>query len=138
MRLILSVVIMLLGTLAAQAAIRVPVIISPQFFTPARIYPPKVMASGGHIVLWQAWAVNPDCSSQGRVTFRILKAPEHGTVSIVSTRFFAPASHCKGRISGQQVRYASRSGYTGADLVLFQTFTPTGQSFFIHIPIIIQ
>ena len=47
MRLFLAGLLLLLGTLTTQAAVRIPVIISPDFFTPARIYPPKVMVSGG-------------------------------------------------------------------------------------------
>ena len=138
MRLFLSALIVILGTVAAQAAIFVPVIISPNFFIPPRIFPPKIMASGGHILLWQVWAVNRDCSSRGAVTFHVLKAPEHGSITINSGRFFAPESRCRGRIFGQQVHYTARAGYTGRDLVIFQTFFPAGRSFLASIPIIIQ
>jgi hypothetical protein len=61
MRLILAGLVVLLSTMAARAVVFVPVIISPNFFTPPHIYPPKIMASGGHILLWQVWALNPDC-----------------------------------------------------------------------------
>jgi hypothetical protein len=138
MRLFLAGLLLLLGTWTTQAAVRIPVIISPDFSTPARIYPPKVMVSGGHIVLWHAWALNPDCSSMGRVIFHVLKAPEHGTISIISTRVFPSRTTCKGRVSGQEVLYASRAGYTGTDLVLLQSFRPDGRSFLIRIPIIVQ
>jgi hypothetical protein len=72
------------------------------------------------------------------VRFHVLKSPAHGTISITSGRFFAPASKCRGRISGEQVHYASRAGYTGTDLVIFETFFPAGRAFVTRIPIIIR
>lgn len=138
MRLMLVGLIVLFGTAVAQAAIFVPVIVSPNFFTLPHIYPPKIMTSGGRILLWQVWAVNPDCSSQGRVRFHILRPPSHGRISITSGRFFAPASRCRRRISGQQVHYAGRAGYTGTDLVIFETFFPAGAAHITRIPIIIR
>lgn len=48
------------------------------------------------------------------------------------------SSRCRGRIFGQQVHYTARAGYSGRDLVIFQTFFPAGRSFLTSIPIIIK
>jgi hypothetical protein len=136
MRLILRLLIVLLGATIAQAASARSVIISPEFFTPTRISPPKVMASGARIRIWQAWALNPDCSKSGSVKFHILEAPAHGVLSINSGPVF-PDGSCTGRVRGQRIFYTSRAGYKGKDIVVFETFSPVGRSFIVRIPIVI-
>src|ERR1700709_923803 len=136
MRIAISVLAVLLSTIATQAAILVPVIISPAFLTPPRIFPEKFVGSGGHVTLWEVTALNPDCSSNGPVTFKIIKSPTHGDMNIASTGVFPtyPPNNLRHvcnsrRVPGQRVSYTSRAGYSGMDLVEFETIYPAGMAF---------
>jgi len=145
MRLLVVVLALLLSTFSAAAAFRIPVIVSPALLAPIRIFPAKVVASGGHVILWVATALNPDCSSNGPVTFKVVKSPTHGKMSIRSARVFPsyPPNNLRSvcntrRVAGQQVNYVSRNGFTGVDLVEFEIFYPAGQGTITRIPIIVR
>jgi len=143
MRLLMTMLLLFSAVLPAQAAlIRVPVIVSPAFRAPIRIFPAKFVAAGGHVRPWEVSARNPDCSSNGPVTFRIRTAPQHGTIRIESARIFPsyppgnPRSVCNTRrVAGQRVSYFARAGFVGTDRVAFESIYPGGQAQLINIPI---
>jgi hypothetical protein len=96
-------------------------------------YSQKVAASGVPIVLTQVWSANPDCTSTGNITLRVISAPTHGRVSIVRGKVFPnfPASnpryHCNARgVMGVKAMYVSRRGYTGHDAAALEVIFPSG------------
>ena len=142
----LTISAVLFLTVGAEAAgFGVPVIISPAFRAPIHINPPKFVAAGGHVILWETAALNPDCSSNGPVTFRILKTPQHGRISIISTGVFPqypPAnvrSICNARrVPGQRMTYFAQAGYSGTDAVDIETIFPAGTAELAHIGIVVR
>jgi hypothetical protein len=102
----------------------------------------KVVVSGKPLILYYAYATNPDCSSQGTVVMRIAQAPEHGRVSIRQTGVFPaypesnPKSVCnRRRVRGVQATYVSQRGYTGPDSVVLEVFFPAGSGRRVTLPI---
>jgi hypothetical protein len=102
----------------------------------------KVVASGRPVVLYQANATNPDCTSFGAVVVRVAQSPEHGRVVIRRTGVFPnyagvnPRSVCnRRRVSGVQATYVSQRGYIGSDLVVLEALFPTGRGYRVTLPI---
>lgn len=142
MRFLYAAFVLLLSACAAQA---VPVWISPALRQPVRIYPPKFVISGGHVIVWTAYAVNPDCSSAGDVKFHIVREPAHGRLHVVHARVFPnfPRRNIRHvcdrrRVAGEELIFTARAGYRGADLVQFETISPAGLAFFVHMPIVVR
>jgi len=93
----------------------------------------KVAASGKPLILFDGGALNPDCSSVGAMTIKVLEGPEHGRVTAgrasVFPRFHPsnPRSQCNTRrVSGVKATYVSQRGYQGTDRVTLEIITPTG------------
>jgi hypothetical protein len=91
------------------------------------------VASGRSVVLNFVHSINPDCSSAGDPDVRLVKAPEHGVVAIVSGEGFANyakdnvRAKCNGkRVHGVNVSYKSSPGYTGTDAFELLSMSPTG------------
>jgi hypothetical protein len=102
----------------------------------------KVVASGRPLILYQAGATNPDCSSAGAVVLRVAQAPEHGRVSIRQTSLFPRFSDSnlrsacnRRRVPGVEATYVSQRGYLGPDLVVLEALFPAGRGVRIRIPI---
>ncbi|HVX75236.1 MAG TPA: hypothetical protein VHB49_03850 [Bradyrhizobium sp.] len=102
----------------------------------------KVVASGRPLMLDEAYATNPDCSSAGAVVMRVAQAPEHGRVSIrragVFPRFPAsnPRSVCnRRRVPGMRATYVSQRGYVGPDFVVLEVLFPAGRGVRVTLPI---
>ncbi len=102
----------------------------------------KVVASGRPLMLYEANATNPDCSSVGAVVLRVAQSPEHGRVSIRQTGVFPkfvlsnPRSACnRRRVSGVQATYVSQRGYLGPDFVILEALFPRGQGVRVRLPI---
>jgi hypothetical protein len=137
---------MLAAVALPSAALAAPrIILSPRFNQPIHVAPPKFVVSGGRVLVWVATALNPDCSVTGRVQFHILTQPRHGHLQIATTEVFPgyppdnPRSLCNAfRVSGQQISYTASKGYTGADLVEFESIYPAGNDIFVHVPIIVR
>jgi len=142
MRFLLTSLTLILSITAASA---VPIWTSPALREPIREFPPKAVISGGHVILWNVFAIKSDCTSSGRVTFRMRKEPAHGKLRFIRTRIVAhypgiPGHHaCEGkRVWGQQVLYTARRGFTGRDLVEFEAIFPEGRDALVHIPIFVR
>ena len=93
----------------------------------------KAAASGKPLILYQASTLNPDCSSMGAITIKVLEGPEHGRVSAgrasVFPRFHSanPRAKCNTRrVSGVSATYISQRGYQGTDRVTIEVISPTG------------
>ncbi|HEY4142652.1 MAG TPA: hypothetical protein VGM57_14620 [Pseudolabrys sp.] len=93
----------------------------------------RVAIPGKPLILVGIALTNPDCSPHGSITIRVLEPPEHGRVSISTTRFFPtypssnPRSVCnKRRVQGTQAIYHAQRGYTGPDRVVLEAIGPTG------------
>lgn len=102
----------------------------------------KVVASGRPLILYQAGATNPDCSSAGVVVLRVAQAPEHGRVSIRQTSLFPRFSDSnlrsvcnRRRVPGVEATYVSQRGYLGPDFVVLEALFPAGRGVRIRIPI---
>jgi hypothetical protein len=102
----------------------------------------KFVASGRPLLLYQAYATNPDCTSAGAVVLRVTQPPEHGRVSIRQSGIFPrfpeanPRSACnRRRVPGIQATYVSQRGYTGSDFVALEALFPAGRGVSVRLPI---
>jgi hypothetical protein len=102
----------------------------------------KVVASGRPLLLYQAWATNPDCTSAGAVVMRVAQPPEHGRVTIRQTGLFPrfPESNLRSacnrrRVPGVQATYVSQRGYLGADFTVLEVLFPAGRGLSVRLPI---
>jgi hypothetical protein len=84
----------------------------------------KYAISGRPLKLGFANSTYPDCSTVGRPTIRIIRAPEHGRVTVSQTRDFPsfPVSNIRSecnrrRVSGAAIYYVSQRGFVGTDYV---------------------
>ena len=102
----------------------------------------KVVVSGRPLILYHAFATNPDCSVSGPIVMRVSQAPEHGRVSIHSASMFpnypatGPRSECnRRRVRGVEATYVSQRGYIGPDIVVLEIFFPAGRGIRATLPI---
>jgi len=102
----------------------------------------KVAASGQPLILFQASATNPDCTSMGKVLLRVTQEPQHGRVTVRSTGVFPtfPESNVRSacnrrRVPGVQATYVSQRGYLGSDFVELQLLFPAGAERSVKLPI---
>ena len=79
-------------------------------------------------------SLNPDCSLTGAVVVRVVKAPDHGRVTVLAgkgyTNFVAanPRQHCNFRATpGVNAVYTSDPGYVGPDSAALDIIFPTGE-----------
>jgi hypothetical protein len=102
----------------------------------------KVVASGRPLMLYQAYATNPDCTSAGTVVLRIAQPPEHGRITIHQTGVFPrfpesnPRNVCnRRRVPGVEATYVSQRGYLGPDFVVLEALFPAGRGVSVRLPI---
>lgn len=102
----------------------------------------KVVASGRPLMLYQASATNPDCTSAGTVVLRVAQAPEHGSVKIRNIGVFPLfaesniRSVCnRRRVPGVEAVYTSQRGYLGSDTVVLEALFPAGRGVRMVFPI---
>ena len=144
MRFAAFVAAVLLSTVAAQA--QFPGTASSHASNPQSfVGKTKFVPSGGKVLLWQGYSLNPDCSSLGPITVKLVQSPGHGTVTDITTKVFPnfpannPHSICNTRkVPGQRMTYASSGSFTGQDLVEIEAFFPDGSAQVIRIPIIVR
>lgn len=84
----------------------------------------KYVVSGRPLKLSFFASTNPDCSNVGRPTIRLIRAPEHGRVTVTQTTDFPvfPSSNIRSvcnarRVAGAAIYYVSQRGFTGTDFV---------------------
>jgi hypothetical protein len=84
----------------------------------------KYVVSGRPLKLSFFSTTNPDCSSGGRPTIRLTRAPEHGRVTVTQTTDFPsfPVSNIRSecnrrRVPGAAIYYVSQRGFIGTDFV---------------------
>ena len=97
-------------------------------------YGSKVAAAGKPLELYWAASVNPDCSSRGAVTIKVVEPPSHGRVTVNRTGVFTNFSaanvrqHCNTRrVAGVKAFYTSQRNYQGPDRVAFEVIWPSGK-----------
>lgn len=102
----------------------------------------KIVVSGQPLILYGAYATNPDCTSAGQVVVRVVQSPEHGRVNIRQAGVFPnfpesnPRSICnRRRVNGMKATYVSQRGYVGSDLAILEVFFPAGRAYRVRIPI---
>ena len=78
-------------------------------------------------------STNPDCTSVGFPTVRVIEQPRHGKIAIENGTGFSnfpqdnPRAECnKRRSDGVIVAYQPEDGYTGQDLVNFKVIFASG------------
>jgi transglutaminase-like putative cysteine protease len=93
----------------------------------------RTVAADGKIRLDFLYSINPDCTSIGFATIRMIEQPKHGKITIENGTGFTnfpdnnPRVECnKRRSDGVVVTYEPAPGYTGPDSVDFDTIFPTG------------
>lgn len=82
----------------------------------------KVTVAGKPLKVDSHYSINPDCSSLGQATVRVLEAPKHGKVETRETTDFPTfresnsRHHCNTRrVPVTQIVYVPAPGYTGQD-----------------------
>jgi hypothetical protein len=106
---------------------------------PAAPVPPKpveisrVVAADQDRRLDFLYSINPDCTSIGYATVRIVEQPKHGTITIENSTGFTnfPAANLraecnKRRSDGVVIIYKPEAGYTGPDSTDFDAIFATG------------
>jgi len=93
----------------------------------------KYAISGRPLKLSFFSSTNPDCSSLGRPTIRLVRAPEHGRVTVTQTNNFPnfSASNIRSacnrrRVAGTAIYYASQRGFIGTDYVQAEVIFASG------------
>lgn len=102
-------------------------------FSDTRFSIPKFAVSGKPLRLAFIWSLNPDCTVKGVATVRLLRAPEHGQVTIEQgpgySNFRASSQYypCnRQQTQGVVVSYTSKRGYTGTDAATVESIDPGG------------
>jgi hypothetical protein len=102
-------------------------------FSDTRFTEPKFAVSGKPLRLNFVWSMNPDCTVKGVVTVRMLRAPQHGQLSIdqgPGYSRFRPSNQrypCnRQQTQGVVVSYISNAGYTGSDSATVEYIDPDG------------
>jgi hypothetical protein len=85
-------------------------------------------------------AVNPDCSTAGKVAVDFISKPAHGTVEFEQVSEFSffpptnPRSKCNDRrVSGTAIFYTSEPTFQGLDLFVLTELSPDGRR--INVPV---
>jgi hypothetical protein len=88
----------------------------------------KNVISGNSLKLSFFNSTNPDCSSRGPSTVRLVRSPEHGRVSFRRTADFPSSrSQChQRRVPGTALYYQSQRGFGGMDYVEAEVIFPSG------------
>ena len=104
----------------------------------------KYAVSGRPLKLSFFGTTNPDCSSVGRPTIRLIGAPEHGRATVTQTTDFPsfPSSNLRSvcnqrRVAGTALYYVSQRGFFGMDHVEVEIIFASGslrqQSYTINV-----
>jgi hypothetical protein len=93
----------------------------------------RVTASDQELRLDFLYSLNPDCSSIGFAKVRVIKQPDHGTVTIDNGTGFTSFARdnqrfdCnKSRSDGVVIVYQPEPGYVGSDSMVFDTIYAGG------------
>jgi len=93
----------------------------------------KYAVSGRSLKLSFFNSTNPDCSTVGRPTIRLIRAPEHGRVTVTQATDFPnfPVSNIRNecnrrRVPGAAAYYVSQRGFLGTDFVQLEIIFPSG------------
>ncbi len=91
----------------------------------------RVMATGTTLLLGHLAQVNPDCTSRGAITIRVLSGPSSGAIRIVHRadygHFTSDFAQCSSRkVLGESVYYTPQNGFIGTDTVQLDVFGPSG------------
>jgi hypothetical protein len=90
-----------------------------------------IVVSGERTRVGITFHLNPDCTSAGKITVRLLEAPKNGTVEILTERTYAdyektdPKFKCNEQLSEMPAfYYTSREGFKGRDRFSIEIFYP--------------
>src|SRR5262249_53526050 len=88
----------------------------------------KSVIAGGQLKLAFFNSTNPDCSSRGQSSVRLIRGPEHGRVNARQTSDFPSSrSQCHPRrVPGTAFYYQSERGFAGTDHVEAEVIFPSG------------
>jgi len=93
----------------------------------------KYAVSGRPLKLSFFNSTNPDCSTVGRPTIRLIRAPEHGRVTVTQATDFPnfPVSNIRNqcnrrRVAGAAIYYTSQRGFVGTDYVQAEIIFASG------------
>src|SRR5262245_61387240 len=93
----------------------------------------RVVGSGSNQRIGFYTALDPDCTSQGLVTIRVVKQPEHGAIEITPANSFPgyPKENIRAKcndhkVRGMQINYRSAEKYVGSDVLDLLVLFPHG------------
>jgi len=114
MRVLVSIAVLLLSAISAQAQ--------------------RHVVGGQSIQLYFLASINPDCTARGYSTMTVTQQPQHGRVRITRGSDFVtiPESNARSacnrrRVPGVGIHYTAPRGYTGPDSVVVEMITPSGR-----------
>jgi hypothetical protein len=100
---------------------------------PARADEARIVPSGSNQQIDFFASVNPDCSSPGLPTVRLVDGPNQGVITTDKARDFLPFAHgnvrsaCnKKRVAGLKLFYKSPKGFMGTDHVRILILSSAG------------
>lgn len=100
---------------------------------PAVVERRRTVAADQKLRLDFLYSVNPDCTSIGFTTVRVLEQPKHGKIEIENETGFTnfparnPRAECnKRRSDGVAVIYEPEPGYTGTNSISLDAISPSG------------
>jgi hypothetical protein len=121
---------------AAQTpAVPAPVALPPSAMAADLVDMARIVAMGQKLRLEFLYAIEPDCSSMGVTSVRIIEPPQHGRLTVENGQGFTGFARdnqrygCNTRKSdGTLVFYEPESGFAGGDSMTLEVIFPTGQS----------
>jgi len=126
------------GRIAADMdAVRINVISGYVFqqAAPETLERARTVASDQKLRLDFLYTLNPDCTSMGFATVRILERPQHGTITVENGNGYTgfpqnnPRYECnKSQSEGVVLNYEPEAGFVGTDSINIDAIYPSGSS----------
>jgi hypothetical protein len=105
----------------------------------------KITVAGQTIQVWKLTYLNPDCSSMGSATVRVLKQPDNGKLEIADAKDFTnyPAENIRHKCNDRPtdavvVRYKANAGFAGLDDTQLEYISPIGTGGKINVKISVK
>jgi len=125
---------------AAASAILASCVVVDSHGSQTNLPPPAPMVRGaisGKPQLFAEWyAVSPECASEGMVTVKVVKGPDHGSVKIEQGDGYPNYDKDNVRFACNKVKvpvtkviYTSEQSYLGSDTVTLEAVGPAGRFF---------
>lgn len=105
----------------------------------------KSVLAGQTLTVAHSISLNPDCTSRGFATLRIVQPPAHGVANIVTRNDYPsfygknPRAECdKQKHPGRFVDYVPENGFVGQDFLIVEHIGLTGEDKMLRITITVK